>query len=107
MNFFNKISNYISELDEQTLKKYIIYFLITVSFIIAIILMQYFRKIKKYKNEINQINIERKKTKEILNQYELVKKQRKDVNTLLEKDKIFKIKGYFDDLLKNLQILSP
>ena len=34
----------------------------------------------------------------------MVKKQRQDVNTLLEKDKDFRIKGYFNDLLEYLNI---
>ena len=106
MIFFTKLSSYISELDEKKLKKYILFFATSVAFIIAIIAMQYFRKINKYKNEINQINTERRKTKEILNQYELVKKQRNDVNALLEKDKGFKIKQYLDDLLNSLQIMK-
>jgi hypothetical protein len=64
----------------------------------------YFRSLGSLKMELEHINEQRLVVKKILDRAQRVSSQRKEVDELLAREKDFKIKFYFDDLLETLQL---
>lgn len=104
MEQLKNIKNYIDNLDQQQFKRYIIIFFTILTLIIGLILFFYFRSISTLETKIATINSKRREIRELLARYELVKKQQKSVDQLLEKQQDFKIVDFFEGILKKLQL---
>jgi len=105
MKFLNKIREKIQNVDEKDFYKYLfIFFSVFVLIILGLILF-YYLKINSLKESIEDINQMRETdVRNILMRSEKVRKQRQEVNNLLAKDPGFKILGYYQSLLRELDL---
>ena len=99
MNFILSIKNYIDNLDAKEFKKYALSALAVVLLLLGLLIFNYYRSAGQLKAKISTINKKRKDVQNMLERYERVKKQQIEVNTILAKDKSFKIAQYFENLL--------
>jgi hypothetical protein len=104
MNALNQIKDYIDQLDKKYFQRYVIIAGSLVLIISSLILYRYYRNIFFYKKKIETINHKRKEVKDILERFEMVKIQQTEVDNLLEKDKDFKIGGYFNEVITKIGI---
>jgi hypothetical protein len=106
MTILTQIREYIEALDKKQFQRSVIV-LLSIIFVVNVFLMyRYYRSINTHLQRIASINKKRQEVKILLERFEKVKKQQSDVDTLLAKDKEFKIAGYFNDILKKLGIVQ-
>ncbi len=104
MEIFEKLATYIEELEEKKFKLYLGIFLASIVVISGGIVFRYYRQVHYLQEEIDDINDLRKQALRILDKAQEVQLQRKEVDTMLEKDKDFKIGGYLTTLLTDLNL---
>jgi len=104
MNALNQVREYIQGLDTQQFQRYLIALFVGIFLITSIIVYRYYSNVSALKKKIVYINNKRRDVKELLERYEIVKKQQEEVDALLEKDKDFKIGGYFDSVMNQVGI---
>lgn len=63
-------------------------------------------KTKDLRASLQRMYKSQQEAKTILDRFKIVKKQRDDINTLLEEDKNFKLKSYFDDVVAKIGLTS-
>lgn len=106
MNFILAAKNYLDTLDVKEFKKYALIALACIVALLSFLIFSYYRSAAHLKTQISAINKKRKDVQGMLERYERVKKQQIEVNTILAKDKSFKIAQYFENLLTKLGIGS-
>lgn len=104
MTQLEKLKQYLYELDERTLYRYFIAFLASVATIMGLVVLLQYRAIKGITKNIKSLNAQRIEAQEILTRFQQVTHQKEAVESVLEKDKSFRIVGYVDTLLNNLQL---
>lgn len=104
MNVVTRIQSFFDQLNERDFKRYLAAFIVILLIINAVIVYRYISKTRALKNRVTFINRKRREVKETLERYEMVKKQQAEVDALLEKDRDFKIAGYFNDVLTKLNL---
>jgi hypothetical protein len=104
MNILLTFKNYLDTLDTKDFKKYALIALGALLLLLGFIFFMYYRSAAELKSKITVINKKRKDVQNMLERYERVKKQQIEVNTILAKDKTFKIAQYFENLLMKLDI---
>lgn len=102
MEFLTPIQQFIERLDEKQFKIYMLSFLGGIALAAGLLIFNYYRSVSSYKTKIIALNKKRKEVSELLTRYELVKKQQKDVDALLSKEKDFKITQYFEKVLAKI-----
>ncbi len=102
MTVLDQIKDYIESLESKHFKQYTLGLCSFLLFASSLLVYRYYSKINTLKKRIATINKKRKEVKDILERYEIVKIQQTEVDTLLAKDKDFKIGGYFNDVIKKL-----
>jgi len=101
-----ELKNFIDEMDEKEYSRYI---LILVSCVIVLVFVMFFthrRRISKLKKQINIINRRRRESRDLLERHEIVQNQKREVDLILSKNKTFKIKEYFSQVLDKLKLHS-
>lgn len=106
MNFILQIKNYIDNFDAKEFKKYALIAFGTILLLLGFLIFTYYRSASQLKTQISTINKKRKDVQGMLERYARVKKQQVEVDTMLAKDKTFKIAQYFENLLTKLGIGS-
>jgi hypothetical protein len=106
MEFLVRIKIFFEQLDERQFQRYIALFFALLFLLSGIIFYTYWSKISTLKTRAVFINRKRKEIKEILERYEIVKKQQAEVDTMLAKDRDFKIAGYFNDVITKLNLVQ-
>lgn len=104
MIFLNNIANFIEQIDQKKFLYYVAAASAILAFLLGIILYRYYAVTGSLLDRTKKVNMQRKVVKELLERYEIVKKQQMEVNALLEKDKNFKIGGYFEDIVARLNL---
>lgn len=104
MAFFLQIKNYLDNLESKDFKRYLLIALAGVILLAGLLMLQYYRSVSALKTKISAINKKRKDVQNMLERFERVKKQQIAVNTILAKEKDFKISQYFENLLEKLAI---
>jgi len=104
MEFIDSIKQYIEQLDRQEFKRYILILFGILILLVSGIVFLYYRNLRTIRNRIAYINKQRIETRQLIERYDRVKKQQAEVNSLLEKQKDFKISQYFEQLLSRLNI---
>lgn len=104
MEILKKTRTFIQELDEKELATYLIAALTAIFLVVSLTIIFYFRRVTNLRKQIVYVNEKREEIKTILNKYEKVEQQQKAVDQLLEENKNFKIRGYFEDLLATLNL---
>ena len=67
-----------------------------------LIMFQYYRSVSSLKTTISLINDAREQARTILDKGQVVKKEQREIDTIIAKDENFKIGQYFEDLLAKL-----
>ena len=104
MLMFQKITAYLSDLTDKEFKRYIVIFFASLGIILLFGTYRYYRSVFDLKKQMKRINITRTEVQGLLTKYDQIKKQKETVDALLNQDKSFWIKRYFDDTLKKLDI---
>ncbi|MFC1842437.1 hypothetical protein ACFLYU_02150 [Candidatus Dependentiae bacterium] len=105
MEFLRKIRDFIQDLEEKDFYKYLGIALAVLVLVLSFMVYRYYSNVSSYTREIEEINDLRSgQVRDILTRFEIVKKQREEANEMLKKELDFKIKGYFDKLLKKLNL---
>ncbi len=97
MAVLDQIRDSIEQLSTKQFKQYLI-IIFSFSFLAStFIIYRYYRNISTLKKRIVEINKKRVEVRDILERFEIVKRQQAEVDTLLAKDKDFKIGCYFNN----------
>lgn len=104
MTFIAKIKEYLDNLESKEFKKYLLIALGIMLMLIGLLIIQYYRSVSTLKARISALNRKRKDVQNMLERYERVKMQQIEVNSVLAKEKDFKISQYFEKLLDKLGI---
>ena len=98
------IKDFFVGMDKKEFTRYSFIYLGACLFIILLIIVRHFYLIGDEKDKIAVLNSSRKKVQNILTQFSLVKKQKEKVDTLLNKDKNFYIKKFFDTVAQKSSV---
>lgn len=101
MEFIEKVYTYINNLEERRFYQYIAAFLGCITLITAILVFSYYRNVWSLKSEVIHINELREEVRSILDRGQIVKKEQREIDSLIAKEENFKIAGYFEGLLSN------
>jgi hypothetical protein len=102
MTIIDRIYNFFANLDAEQFRNYVAVVLLLVMLLTGFMIYRYYSQVNYYKRRVAAINRNRVDVKELLTRYEMVKRQQADVDALLEKDRDFKIAGYFDEVMNKL-----
>ena len=102
MKFLNSYADYIERLNATQFRNYVLMVGIIFLFISGFFWYRYYSAIRFENRRIARINQLREEVRDLLERYELVKKQQEAVDIILEKDRTFKIAGFFDSLIQEL-----
>lgn len=106
MQLLEKIRTALTNLDEQDFYRYAAFVLGGLLLCAGIIIYHYESKTSVYIKQARNINKERERAQDLLTRYEYVKQQQTEVSQLLNKDKNFKIREYFEGVIKNQALTS-
>lgn len=104
MIILKQLQDFFEQLDQKQFQRYVLIFFSIIILSIGFIVYRYFTTISHLQRQIQEINKQRTTVKELLERYEIVKQQQAEVDALLEKDKDFKIAGYFNTIINNLNL---
>ena len=102
MTILDQIRQFFEGLDQKQFQRYMIGILSCFIIAYGVIIVRYYTTTSALKKRILFINSKRRDVKQILERYEIVKKQQAEVDALLAKDTDFKIGGYFNNVIKKL-----
>ena len=91
MRFITVLYDKISTLDKQDFYKYMAISLGVLLLIVTFMIYRFYRNVRFYHHEIENINAQRKEVQDILEKATGVKQQQADVNAMLEANPNFKI----------------
>ncbi len=100
------IRNAIRELDIKTFYRYIALFSIIVIALVGLLAYWQRRRINGFVLRMNRVNKQREVVKGILQEHMSIVEQRAAVDTILNRDKNFKIPQYFELLLKEVGLAN-
>ncbi len=104
MTIFLQIKDYLDSLESKDFKKYILIVFTVLVLLAGLLIFNYYRSVSALKTRITTINRKRKEVQNIIERYERVKKQQIAVNSVLAKERDFKISQYFENLLEKLNM---
>ena len=106
MKILESLSEFLDNLNLRDFYKYIGIALGIILLFFSFIVYRFYSDVGYYKKQIRQTNEQRQKIQELLEKAALIKEQKQEVNAMLEKDPNFKIGGYFDIVLAQLQLTN-
>lgn len=98
MVLLDRLRERLEKLDEKEFLKYSAIFLGVMCLLATGIIVRYYFKTSSLHKEMRRTNQSREDVKQILERYERVKKQREEVDALLEKDEDFILEEYIERL---------
>lgn len=105
MNMLKELESFFATLSQKDFKKGITIGLSILGVICAGLLYRHYSAISSIKKDINVINSRRSnEIQALLTRYELVKKQKAEVEAVLAKDPSFKIIEFVDSIMNKLQM---
>jgi len=107
MEFFKKITDFIQDLDEKDFYKYVGLFFGAIFIIASFMIYRYYSQVSTYTKEIEEINDKRKdNVRRLLSEERDLETKQKEADDMLKKGVDFQIKGYFENLLKKLNLFE-
>lgn len=104
MTFLQKTKNYLSSFDSNEFYKNSSLFIGLMSLLITGVMWFYFVKTRSLQGALREVYKQELEAKELLERLKKVQKQSEEINALLEQDKNFRIKNFFEDTLKRLNL---
>lgn len=106
MKWLDSLQSYLDNLDRKSFRNYSLAFFAVFMIAFSYLIYNFYSNVHSLKSKINVLNRKRRNVTELLQQYELVQKQKKQVEEILNKEKDFKIKQFFDEKLTKLGIIQ-
>jgi hypothetical protein len=106
MAWLDPIKTFINNLDEKQFYLYLGGLLGVVFLSVLLIVMLFYKKVNYYKKQIALVNEQRQEIQALLQKNFRVEQQQAKIKQLLAENENFKIGGFFDDLLKKLQLTN-
>lgn len=106
MNILEKIKEFFDSLDTKDFYTYIGAFLGAIALVLLFLIYRFYTNVWDYQRQLRLTNNQRSDVQSLLEKAARVKKQQKDVNTMLEADPNFKIAGYFQGILEQLALTN-
>lgn len=106
MIVISRIRDYIVSLDNKQYRIFVLIFLSVTVFVASYLIYRKYNIYKELQVVLNDVNKQRKRTQNILQQSKDLKKQREEVDLLLSEDKNFRILDYFNRLTQELNLIS-
>ena len=100
------IQDYLHGLNHKEMIKIMAVFFICFSFTIGFLVFRHINLLQEIEQKTKVLNKARKDIQIILTEYEHIKNKKNEVDLILMKDKNFYIKKYYQDTVKELQILN-
>lgn len=104
MNLITTTYKFINDLDKKGLYTYLIGAIATLTFILGVIGYLSLSSTNENLEKLNEINNNRSQVQRLIARYSIVKKQKQTVDKLIEKEEFYKMPGYFNKLLEELEI---
>jgi len=104
MKFLNKYKHFLEEFDDKKQLRTLFVVLGLLVLFGGFFLYRYTGMVKTLKKQMSSLNIARRETQSLLSKNAVVDKQRTTVETMLSKDKSFKIIEYFKTVLDKLKL---
>lgn len=104
INIFQKIHDYLYTLDTKDFYKNIGIFLGANVLVCAFIMYASLTTIASYKNSLQEDYKKEQEAAQLLRRLAKVKKQSEEINTILEQEPTFRIKNFYDDTIKKLNL---
>jgi len=95
---------YIQELDRRELYRNLSIFLAGIVLIFGLIFFLQRRQVQGFERKLSAINKQRDAVKRILQDHALVEEQRQLVDTILERDRNFRINQFLEELARDLRL---
>jgi hypothetical protein len=106
MEILNQIRAQIERFEQKEFYTHVgAFFGIIVALIVGI-LYYYYSSVFSLQKKLKRVNSKREEAQRVVKKLNIVKKQKDEVETLLAADKSFKIKSFFDDTIKQLNIAN-
>lgn len=106
MTFSQRVKTFITSLDSNEFYRNAAVFIGINVLLMSGVMWYYFSKTHALQSSLREIYKKDADSKELLNRLKEVKQQSEEVNTLLEQEKNFKIKNFFDDTVRKLNLSS-
>lgn len=104
MTFLQKIRGRLSSFDTSEFYRNSTLFIGLMAFIITGCMWFYFTRTRRLQGALREVYKQELEAKDLLERLKNVKKQSDEINALLEQDKNFRIKNFFEDTLKRLNL---
>jgi hypothetical protein len=104
MVLLDRIRERLEKLDEKEFFKYAALFLGIVCALAGIIIIRYYFKTSSLNKQMKRVNVLREDVKQILDRYEMVKKQQEEINALLDENEDFILAEYIERLRTELRL---
>lgn len=104
MVLLDRIRERLEKLDEKEFFKYGAIFIGIICALAGAIIVRYYFKTSSLNKQMKRVNGLREDVKQILDRYERVKKQREEVDALLDKDEDFILEEYIERLRAKLHL---
>lgn len=92
---FITIKQFLDTTEDKTIKQYIAGLIAITSLAFGLVVYVHYTKTATLTKALKEINLQRTKTKNLLERNIVVKKRREEANKMLAEDKMFKIKEFF------------
>lgn len=106
MTIINTVQEWLASLDTKAFYRYVAGLIGAMILLIIVIIYFYYSSCNYYKNQIRRINNQRQEVQALLEKAALVEQQKQEVYTIIEQDPSFKIVGYFDKVLAQLNLTN-
>lgn len=105
MELIKKLNDLLQSIDSRDFIKYLGIIIGIITACTLFLGWRYYSSTRYYFEQIQEINNQREDTiKELFESHQRIIAEQKEVNSLLEKDPNFKIRGFFDEVLNSLGI---
>lgn len=104
MEFINQIHDFITQRSQKEIYRLLGIAATIIVLMLAGLTYYHFNRMSRLRKEMDVVNRARKETQKLLSRYTAVQKQRQEINAVLEKDRAFKIKEYFNALISDQNI---
>lgn len=104
MNVLEKITHLLLSKEQEDFYKYVGGYLIGLFIACSIIVGYYFSAASGLKTSLNSLYKTQQESRHLLEKVKVIEKQKDSVDTLLDTEKNFKIKNYFDELVRTLNL---
>lgn len=106
MELLTKVTDYIQQLPKKDFEKYLLSILVSIALLLSMIMYAIHQKSTTSAQQIKKLGDLANKSYQLLDDYDAIKQEEDRITTLLDQNKQFDIKIYFEQLCKE-QAITP